>query len=218
MTASPSPAEFARQRENMVERQLRARGVDDRLVLAAMRRVRREHYVDPAFVRRSYDDSALPIAHGQTISQPYIVGYMLQALRLCGGERVLEVGTGSGYAAAVLAEIAGRVFTIERQHELAAAAAARLRGDGYVNVTVRAGDGSRGWPDQAPFDAIVVAAGAAEVPPALPRQLAVGGRLVIPVGPHPDDLRLLRMTRTDDTEFVSEQLVGVRFVPLVVDR
>ena len=142
MTGLPSTAELARQREHMVEQQLRARGVDDELVLAAMRRVRREHYVDPAFVRRSYDDSALPIARGQTISQPYIVGYMVQALRLGGGERVLEVGTGYGYAAAVLAEIAGQVFTIERQRELADEARQRLAQDGRTNVVVRCGDGS----------------------------------------------------------------------------
>jgi protein-L-isoaspartate(D-aspartate) O-methyltransferase len=199
----------------MVDQQLRARGVDAPLVLQAMGRVRREDYVSEDLRDHAYDDGPLPIEEGQTISQPYIVGAMLQALDLRGGERVLDVGTGSGYAAAVLAEIAGEVFTIERHRILADMAAARLVRDGYRNVRVRHGDGTRGWAGAAPFDAIVVAAAANTIPNALREQLVVGGRLVMPVGPSVHSQKLLRLTRTDEDCFETEELADVRFVPLV---
>jgi protein-L-isoaspartate(D-aspartate) O-methyltransferase len=166
----------------------------------------------------AYADSPLPIGEGQTISQPYIVAYMTEALELEGGERVLEVGTGSGYAAAVLARIAGEVYTIERHPSLAKTAEATLRRLGYENVQVIEGDGTKGWPDAAPYDAIVVAAGGIEVPPALRSQLAVGGRLVIPVGPTPREQRLVRVTRVGEDQYEEEELLPVRFVPLIGER
>src|SRR5690606_4075082 len=151
----------------------------------------------------------------QTISQPYIVAFMIDALQLRGGEKVLEIGTGSGYAAAVLAEIAGEVYTIERHARLADRARERLRRDGSTNVHGRTGDGTRGWPEAAPFDAIVVAAGGPAVPESLRRQLAVGGRLVIPVGDVPGMQKLLRVVREADDRFTTEELAAVRFVPLI---
>ncbi len=209
------PAAFARLREQMVERQVRARGVRSPLVLDAMRRVQREGYVPSYLGEFAYEDSALPIEAEQTISQPYIVGYMVEALGLRGGEKVLEVGTGSGYAAAVLAEIAGQVYTIERHRKLADQARVRLARDGYDNVHVQVGDGTLGWAEHAPFDAIVVAAGGPELPTALQQQLAIGGRLVIPVGATEGQQQLLRVTRTGATTFTTERLASVRFVPLV---
>src|SRR5688572_29618466 len=163
-------------REAMVARQLRARGITSPLVLDAMRKVRREGYVPSYLGEFAYEDSPLPIEEEQTISQPYIVGFMIAALKLKGGERVLEIGTGSGYAAAVLSEVAGEVYTIERHARLARTAEERLKRDGYRNVHVRHGDGTLGWPEAAPFDAIVVAAGGPHVPPTLKEQLAIGGR------------------------------------------
>jgi protein-L-isoaspartate(D-aspartate) O-methyltransferase len=199
----------------MVERQLAARGIDSPPVLAAMGRVRREVYVPRELRAHAYDDAPLPIGEGQTISQPYVVAYMLAALGLAGGERVLEVGTGSGYAAAVLAEIAAQVYTLERHPALARAAAERLALDGYRNVEVRAGDGTLGWPEAAPFDAIVVAASGPSVPPTLREQLKVGCHLVIPVG-SPDGLQVLkRITRTAGDRWSEADLGGVRFVPLI---
>lgn len=210
-----SNGDFAQLREQMVDRQVAARGIRSPVVLAALRKVRRENYV-PAHLRAlAYDDSALPIEEGQSISQPYIVAYMLDALLLTGGERVLEIGTGSGYAAAVLAEIASEVFTVERHALLANTASKRLHDDGYRNVHVRHGDGTLGWPEQAPFDAIVVAAGGPDVPDSLCEQLTIGGRLVIPVGKTVADQKLVRVTRIEQQRFRSEDLVGVRFVPLI---
>ncbi len=210
--------ESDRLRQQMVERQIRARGVRSPAVLRAMQTVRREGYIPSYLGEFAYEDSPLPIEEEQTISQPYIVGFMVEALKLHGGERVLEVGTGSGYAAAVLAEIAGDVYTIERHARLAQTAAERLRRDGYDNVEVRHGDGTLGWPEKAPFDAIVVAAGGPEVPGALQEQLAVGGRLVIPVGDVMGNQRLLRITRESVTRFEREELADVRFVPLVGEQ
>lgn len=182
-----------------------------------MRIVAREEFV-PAQVREfAYRNSPLPIGAGQTISQPYMVAFMIEALGLDGGERVLEVGAGSGYAAAVLGRIAREVYAIERVPELARRAAAVLAKLGYGNVEIRQGDGTRGWPEHAPYDAIVVAAGGRYVPDALRQQLRIGGRLVIPVGYHETFQELLRITRKDEQEYEQENLAAVRFVPLISD-
>lgn len=206
---------FERQRDEMVARQLRARGIRDARVLAAMRAVRREGYVPTGFGERAYDDAPLPIEQEQTISQPYIVALMVEALGLRGGETVLEIGAGSGYAAAVLGRIAGTVYTVERHEPLARTAKERLARDGYANVHVRHGDGTLGWPEHAPYDAIVVAAGGPQPPPALLAQLAVGGRLVVPVGAEDTAQRLLCITRVAPDRYDTKDLGGVRFVPLV---
>ena len=186
-------------RKEMVERQIRARGVRDPLVLDAMGRVPREHFVPDHLKGQAYRDRPLPIDADQTISQPYIVAYMIEALALQGGERVLEIGAGSGYAAAVLAEIAGEVFTIERHRTLASKASAALQDAGYTNVHIFHGDGTRGWQDEAPFDAILVSAGAPFVPETLKSQLARGGRMVVPVGSDPRAQELVRATRDSST-------------------
>src|SRR3990170_2033984 len=171
--------DFVKLRREVVENYIAARGVRSELVLAAMRKVPREAFIPKSLHEFAYQDSPLPIAEGQTISQPYIVALMTEALSLEGGERVLEIGTGSGYAAAVLGEIAGEVYTVERYANLAESAAERLPRPGYANVHVLHGDGTLGWPIHAPYDAIMVAAGGPEVPPSLREQLAIGGRLVI---------------------------------------
>jgi protein-L-isoaspartate(D-aspartate) O-methyltransferase len=204
------------QRERMVERQIAARGVADARVLDAMRRIPREQFVSAAMRDRAYDDSPLPIDEGQTISQPYIVALMIAAAAVRPGDRVLEIGAGSGYAAAVLGAIAGRVHAIERHPTLAAQARERLDRLGYGdNIDIRAGDGSGGWPEAAPFDAILAAAGGPEVPDVLLRQLAIGGRLVMPVGANPQAQRLLKVTRRGEHEFDRQDLGAVRFVPLI---
>lgn len=199
----------------MVEQQVASRGVGSKLVLDAMRRVPRELFVPEPLRDLAYADGPLSIGEGQTISQPYIVALMVEALCLYGGEKVLEIGTGSGYAAAVLAEIAGQVYTIERIGELAQKAETVLEEAGYDNVQVIEGDGTLGWPQQAPYDAIVVTAGGPEVPRSLKNQLKEGGRLVIPVGTDMYNQELLRVTRVSDSEFRSENLEYVRFVPLI---
>jgi len=203
--------EFARARESMVATQIAARGVRDPKVLAAMRKVPRHLFVPAGSLGQAYEDYPLPIGHGQTISQPYIVGFMTEALDLEGGETVLEVGTGSGYQAAVLAEIAGRVYTIEIVAPLAEEAAARLRRLGYANVEVRAGDGYLGWPEAAPFDAIVLTAAAPRIPEPLKQQLRDGGRLVLPVGEEWQELVVV--TRRGD-RFEEKRVLPVRFVPM----
>lgn len=213
-----SEASFDRLRDEMVDRQIRARGVRSEPVLRAMRRVRREGYVPSYLGEFAYQDAPLPIEEEQTISQPYIVGLMVEALELRPGDRVLEIGTGSGYAAAVLAEIAAEVYTIERHERLAATARERLQRDGYANVHVRHGDGTLGWPEAAPFDAIVVAAGGPKVPESLRQQLAVGGRLVIPVGDALGRQQLVRMRRVAAERYETETLAQVRFVPLVGEQ
>jgi protein-L-isoaspartate(D-aspartate) O-methyltransferase len=202
-------------REKMVDAQIAGRGIHDAGVLAAMRKVPREAFVPAHLVSRAYEDGPLPIGEGQTISQPYIVAAMTEALRLQPGDRVLEIGTGSGYAAAVLSVLAAEVYTIERLERLAASARRRLHDLGYANVHVRPGDGSLGWPEHAPYDAIVVTAGGPDVPPSLLQQLAVGGRLVMPIGPTPRSQRLVRVVRTTEERYDREALEEVAFVPLI---
>jgi protein-L-isoaspartate(D-aspartate) O-methyltransferase len=203
--------EFAEARERMVREQIEARGISDARVLAAFRKVPRHELVPPAERASAYQDRPLPIGHGQTISQPYVVAVMTAVLGLEGGERVLEVGTGSGYQAAVLAELVGEVYTIEIVEPLAERARRDLERLGYRNVQVRHGDGYRGWPEHAPFDAIVVTAAPDHVPAPLVEQLAEGGRMVIPVGHGAQDL--LRITK-DAAGVHEERLIGVRFVPM----
>jgi protein-L-isoaspartate(D-aspartate) O-methyltransferase len=207
--------EFARLRERMVDRQIAARGVRSKLVLDAMRSVPREAFLPESLWEFAYEDSPLPIAEHQTISQPYIVAMMIEALALEGGEKVLEIGTGSGYAAAVLARIAGSVYTVERIGQLAEKSAAKLTELGFQNVHVLHSDGTRGWSDHAPYDAIVVAAGGREVPESLKAQLKVGGRLVIPVGVDRRDQELVRVIRVSEDRYKTEDIADVRFVPLV---
>ena len=208
-------SDLSKRREDMVDNQISARGVRSEAVLGALRKVPREAFLPERLREFAYEDSPLPIAAGQTISQPYIVALMTEALDLQGGERVLEIGTGSGYAAAVLAKIAGEVYTVERIGELAEKAASTLEALGYRNVHVIHADGTLGWAAAAPYDSIIVAAGGPEVPQSLKGQLKVGGRLVIPVGTDPRAQELVRVTRISNEEFKSEDIADVRFVPLV---
>lgn len=200
----------------MVEEQLVPRGIRDDRVLEAMERVERHRFVPEDQRENAYGDFPIAIGAGQTLSQPYVVALMTEALGLEGSERVLDIGTGSGYQTAVLAELAKEVFTIEVIEELAAAAKARLEPMGYHNIRYRVGDGRQGWPEEAPFDAILVAAAPRELPATLREQLAPGGRLVIPVGP-PDlqELELHERESGDPSRFRVEHLGTVRFVPLV---
>jgi protein-L-isoaspartate(D-aspartate) O-methyltransferase len=210
-TASQEEAGLARARERMVASQIEARGVRDPRVLAALRRVPRHLFVPKEAEAEAYADHPLPIGHGQTISQPYIVAFMTEALALRGGESVLEIGTGSGYQSAVLSLIAARVHTIEIVAPLAEAARARLAEHGYRNVETRAGDGYQGWPEAAPFDAIIVTAAAPRVPEPLKAQLKDGGRLILPVGDEYQELVLL--TRRGE-RFEQKTVLPVRFVPM----
>jgi protein-L-isoaspartate(D-aspartate) O-methyltransferase len=215
LSCRPAPegddAARGREREQMVAQQIASRGVRDKLTLAAMRKVPRHLFVPPAVAGQAYDDHPLPIGHGQTISQPYIVAFMTEALKLDGDETVLEVGTGSGYQAAVLAEIVSRVYSIEIVAPLAEEAAGRLRDLGYENVEVRAGDGYQGWPEAAPFDAIIVTAAAPRIPEPLKEQLRDGGRLILPVGDEWQELVVV--TRRGD-RFQQKRVLPVRFVPM----
>ncbi len=208
--------EYAGSRRAMVRVDVERRGVRDPRVLGAMATVRRERFVPPRFAGSAYADRPLPIAAGQTISQPYVVAVMAERARIRATDRVLEVGTGSGYGAAVLAHLADEVWTIERHHELAEAARARLEGEGIDNVHVVEGDGTRGWPAAAPYDAIVTTAAARSVPDALITQLTEGGRLVIPVEDGRSGEMLRCYTRRGDDVDV-EDVFPVRFVPLVHD-
>lgn len=202
-------------REEMVRQQLIERGIRDERVLAAMRKVPRHRFVPPEYVHAAYDDGPLPIGAGQTISQPYIVALMTELLNLRGDERVLEIGTGSGYQTAILAELAREVYTIELEAELLARARRLLVEEmGYANIFFRHGDGSKGWPEAAPFDAIIVTAAPPEVPPALLEQLRVGGRLVIPVGTWDQDLQLIVKYGPEPTDCTVQSITPVRFVPL----
>ena len=207
----PDEAALAQARERMVAEQIASRGVKDPLTLAALRRVPRHHFVPEASRAQAYDDHPLPIGHDQTISQPYIVAFMTEALRLQGGETVLEVGTGCGYQAAVLSIIAARVYTIEIVPPLAEESARRLSALGYANVHVRAGDGYAGWPEEAPFDAIIVTAAAPRIPEVLKTQLKDGGRLIVPVGEESQELVVV--VRRGNT-YEERRVLPVRFVPM----
>ena len=216
MTSDPEwQARYEDRRQAMVDLQIAGRGIDNPQVLSAMRCVPRERFLAPEMRAQAYEDRPLPISEKQTISQPYIVAYMTAAMQLTGGGSVLEIGTGSGYAAAVLAEIANRVVTVERHKSLADRARKILHELGYDNVEVVQADGTLGWLEGAPYDGIVVTAGGPSVPRALKDQLAVGGRLVIPVGDRETEQALVRITRVSEDEFHEEQLSRVRFVPLV---
>ena len=210
-SAADTPENFEQARERMVSQQIEARGVRDARVLAALRRVPRHEFVPVEQRAYAYEDRPLSIGHGQTISQPYIVAVMSQALELDGSEKVLEIGTGSGYQAAILAECVADVYTIEIVPELGKGAAGLLGDLGYENIHTRIGDGFDGWPEHAPFDGVVVTAAPEEIPQPLLDQLAVGGRLVIPVGRGSQDLVLV--TRTQDG-YHRESVTPVRFVPM----
>ena len=213
---SPMTAlDFETLRKEMVDRQIAARDVRDERVLEALRTVPREAFVPERLAEFAYDDTPLPIGEEQTISQPFVVALMAEALEIRPGDKVLEIGAGSGYAAAVLSRLAREVWTIERHPSLAREARERMERLGYRNVHVLHGDGTLGWPEHAPYDAIVVAAGGPEVPPALLDQLALGGRLVIPIGPDLRTQNLVRVRRRADGTLVRENLGGVRFVPLI---
>ncbi len=204
---------FDRMRQDMVEKQIEARGITDSRVLAAMRTVPRHLFVSEALADQAYSDFPLPIGEQQTISQPYIVAEMTQALQLTPDDRVLEIGTGSGYQAAILAHIAFRVYTIERLHSLYLKARRLFDQLGYHNIVTRYSDGTAGWKDESPFDAIIVTAGAPEIPSLLVNQLALGGRMVIPVGTqHVQEM--IRLVR-DSRGIQKTNLGGCRFVKLV---
>jgi len=208
--------DFASLREAMVARQVAARGIDAAPLLAAMREVPREAFVADALAARAYDDTPLPIEAGQTISQPYMVALMIEAAGVAAGARVLEIGAGSGYAAAVIGRIADSVIAIERHAELAALAAGRMRRLGYGNVEIVEGDGSAGWPDGAPYDAILAAAAGSHVPDVLRSQLRpAGGILVMPVGEPGAVQSLVKVTRLGERDYREEHLAAVRFVPLI---
>lgn len=207
--------DFQALRNHMVDRQIAVRGVRDPRVLEAMRTVPREAFVPEHLAEFAYDDSPLPIAEEQTISQPYVVALMAEALEIRPEDKVLEIGAGSGYAAAVLSRLGREVYAVERHESLAREAEERLARLGYSNVHVHHGDGTLGWPEHAPYDAIVVAAGGPDVPPALLDQLAEGGRLVIPIGPDPRNQDLVRVRRLAEGGTTREVLGPVRFVPLI---
>lgn len=210
---------YEKQRMKMVDLQVRRRGVSDQRVLRAMEKIPRHLFVQDGLSDQAYNDNPLPIEGSQTISQPYIVGLMSEALELTGKDRVLEIGTGSGYQTAILAELAGRVFSVERIAVLAAGARRVIDILGYYNVAIRVGDGTLGWREESPFHAIIVTAGAPKIPRQLIEQLTVGGRLVIPVGSRSSQT-LLRVTRqSDDPEDIKkEELCGCRFVDLIGDE
>jgi protein-L-isoaspartate(D-aspartate) O-methyltransferase len=207
--------DFTALRERMIRRQIEARGVRDPAILDAFREVPREAFVSPDYAEAAYDDHPLPIEAGQTISQPYIVALMIEAAELKRGDRVLEVGAGSGYAAAVMSRIARYVIGIERQRDLVEVARERLSRLGYDNVLILEGDGTRGCPDEAPFDAILAAASGSHVPPPLVGQLAPGGRLVMPVGSPDGAQTLVKVTKHEDGSLQQSDLGSVRFVPLI---
>ncbi len=206
--------DFAAQRERMVREQIMERGIEDTAVLRAMRTVPREQFVLDEYRDYAYEDSPLPIPAHQTISQPYVVAYMLEALDLQATDRVLEIGTGSGYAAALLGHMVAEVHTVERHEQLVQYARERLATLGYANVQVHQGDGSLGWPPAAPYDGIVVAAGGPIVPPSLKQQMKAYGRLVMPVGKRGSQ-NLVRLVRLSEDDYQHINLGPVKFVPLV---
>jgi protein-L-isoaspartate(D-aspartate) O-methyltransferase len=207
--------DFTVEREQMIERQLKGRGIVEEPILDAFRAVPREAFIAGNNVHLAYGDHPLPIEAGQTISQPYIVALMIQAAEIGPEDKVLEVGAGSGYAAAILSRIASRVIAIERQHELVVVARERLQRLGYGNVAIVEGDGTRGWREEAPFDAILAAASGSHVPEALLAQLGPGGRIVMPIGEPGWVQELVKVTKQDDGTLAREKLGGVRFVPLI---
>ena len=209
--------DYQAQRSIMVETQLKARDIYDRATLDAMLSVPREQFVPRDVRMYSYSDGPLPIGEGQTISQPYIVAYMTQSLRLKPHHKVLEVGTGSGYQAAVLAEIVDSVYTIEIVEKLGVKARNLLKALGYRNIEVKVGDGYHGWPEKGPFDAIIVTAGAESIPQPLIEQLSDGGRMIIPVGPHGGVRQLLRVDKKDG-KIRKKEVMAVRFVPFTRDE
>lgn len=217
-TGGNEGGDHAARRERMVAEQIEGRHVEDPAVLAAMGAVPREMFVLGPYRAYAYDDTPLPIPANQTISQPYIVAYMIAALALGPDDRVLEIGTGSGYAAAVLSRIAREVYTVERHNKLADFARERLARLGYDNVQVRHGDGTLGWPEHAPYNGIIVAAGGPSVPESLRSQLAIGGRLIMPVGRNRRRQNLILVTRVDEQHYRDEMLVPVAFVPLIGDE
>ena len=210
-----STTDFAAEREAMVEAQLRRRGITEPEILDAFRAVPRDAFVGAGFAHEAYGDHPLPIEAKQTISQPYIVALMIEAAEIKGGDTVLEVGSGSGYAAAVISRIAARVIGIERQHELATVSRDRLKRLGYDNVEIIEGDGTRGSPEGAPFQAILAAASGSHVPKALIEQLAPGGRIVMPLGEPGGVQELVKLTKRHDGSLEKENLGAVRFVPLI---
>jgi protein-L-isoaspartate(D-aspartate) O-methyltransferase len=210
-----SLTEFAPEREAMVERQLRRRGIKEKRILDAFLAVPRETFVAPDYARAAYGDYPLPIEAGQTISQPYVVALMIQAADIQPGAKVLEVGAGSGYAAAVIGRIAKRVVGIERQHELVEVARGRLQRLGYDNVEIVEGDGTRGWPQEAPYNAILAAASGTHVPRQLVQQLTPGGTIVMPVGDPGSLQKLVQVKKLGDGTLRHSDLGGVRFVPLI---
>ncbi|MDD5543709.1 MAG: protein-L-isoaspartate(D-aspartate) O-methyltransferase [Acidobacteriia bacterium] len=210
-----SKIDFSAQRERMVKTQLESRGISDPRVLAAMRQVPRESFVPPEYRDQAYDDAALPIHYAQTISQPYIVAYMTETLALKGDERVLEIGTGSGYQAAILSLLAREVFSMEIVEPLAQEAQKNLAGLGYKNITIKVGNGYDGWPEQSPFDCIIVTAAPPELPQKLVEQLKVGGRMVLPLGHYAQELVLV-LKKPGGIE--KRDLIPVRFVPMIDRR
>ena len=206
---------YAAEREAMVERQIESRGITDPKILEAFRAVPREAFISEEYADLAYGDHPLPIEAGQTISQPYIVALMIKAAEIKPGDKVLEVGAGSGYAAAVISRIAGKVVAIERQRELVKIAQQRIARLGYDNVKIVEGDGTRGCPEEAPFDAILAAARGSQLPPQWVEQLAEGGRIVMPVGDPGWIQKLVKVTKGPGGNLITEDLGGVRFVPLI---
>jgi protein-L-isoaspartate(D-aspartate) O-methyltransferase len=204
---------FEQFRKKMVEHQIAARGVSGRRVLEAMHRVPRHLFIPESIRDRAYDDSPLPIGDGQTISQPYMVAWMTELLEVEEDDTILEIGTGSGYQAAILCELGKEIFSIEKYSSLAQRAEERLRSLGYDNITIRVGDGTLGWPEEAPFDGIIVTAGAPSIPEPLVEQLADGGRLVIPVGP--SGMQMLTLVQREGREYRTREEGTCVFVPLV---
>ena len=206
---------FPGRRKQLVEGELRVAGICDERVLSAISTIPREVFCEDSEREYAYENRPLPIPCGQTISQPYIVALMTEALECHPDDRVLEIGTGSGYAAAVLAQLVDRVYTIERHSALAENASTRFQSLGYDNIHVRVGDGTRGWPEHAPFDGIVITAAGPKIPPSLKQQLKTGGRLVMPLEEAPGTQQLIKITRTSHETFRREELGPVRFVPLI---
>jgi protein-L-isoaspartate(D-aspartate) O-methyltransferase len=206
---------FAAERDAMVERQIASRGIHEPTILEAFRAVPREEFLSKEYADLAYGDHPLPIEAGQTISQPYIVALMIQAAEMKAGDNVLEVGAGSGYAAAVMSRIAGQVIAIERQPDLVKVAQERMQRLGFDNVRIVEGDGTRGWEPEAPYDAILAAASGSHVPPAWVKQLADGGRIVMPVGEPNWVQKLIKVTKGPAGNLITEDLGGVRFVPLI---